>query len=144
MTYKSFADQLEAETAHAAQTMEYTPASEWSERGEADPHAGHYDCERHQLTMGRFTDDELANGAFMNYDVRPAIQDIIAGKAFSPIAWMTAVKDRIRWLSRQTLKLEAENDELKKQVENLKGRLACKNLQGVTLQDKPDFHDMFD
>lgn len=70
MTYKSFADQLEAETAHAAQTMEYTPASEWSERGEADPHAGHYDCERHQLTMGRFTDDELANGAVAAAKVR--------------------------------------------------------------------------
>jgi hypothetical protein len=27
--------------------------------------------------------------------------DIIAGKAFSPIIYMTAVKDRIRWLSRR-------------------------------------------
>ncbi len=135
MTYKSFGGQLEPEIDQASKIMDYTPASGWSDRGEPDPHAGQYDCERHQLTMGRFTDDELANGAFLNYDVRPSIHDIIAGKVFSPIAWMTAVKDRIRWLSRRTLKLEAENAELKNQVENLKGRLACKNLRGVTLRD---------
>jgi len=54
--------------------------------------------------MGELTDDELANGVYMNYDVRPDPRDIIAGKALSPIAWVTAAKDRIRWLSR---KLEA-------------------------------------
>jgi len=55
--------------------------------------------------MGHLTDDELANGAFMNYDRKitepGAIEQIIAGTRHSPIAWMTAVKDRIRWLSRR-------------------------------------------
>lgn len=83
-----------------------TPAAEWRVNGEPDPHGSHYDCERAKLTMGKLTDDELANGAFLNYDIRPNLQDIIAGKAFSPIAWMTAVKDRIRWLSRRSVESE--------------------------------------
>lgn len=77
-----------------------TPAAAWRLEGKPDPHGVIYDCERAKLCMGGLTDDELANGAFMNYDVRPSLQAIIEGKAFSPIAWMTAVKDRIRWLSR--------------------------------------------
>lgn len=77
-----------------------TPSSRWSATGESDPFGRQYDCERAKLAMGHLTDDELANGAFMNYDVRPSLQDIIDRKANSPIAWMTAVKDRIRWLSR--------------------------------------------
>lgn len=83
-----------------------TPAAEWRVTGEADPHDSRYDCERAALCMGKLTDDELANGAFMNYDVRPPIADIVAGKAFSPIAWMSAVKDRIRWLSRRLVESE--------------------------------------
>lgn len=77
-----------------------TPAATWRLKGEPDPHGTHYDCERAALTLGKYTDDELANAAFMNYDRRPPLQDIIDGKAHSPIAYMTAVKDRIRWLSR--------------------------------------------
>ncbi len=78
-----------------------TPAAQWRAAGEVDPHAGRYDCERAELTMGHLSDDELANGAFMNYDAPLDIQGIIAGTHSSPIAWMTAVKDRIRWLSRK-------------------------------------------
>lgn len=74
-----------------------TPAHRWS----ADPHAGRYDGERADLAMGDLTDDELANGAFMNYDRPLNIEGILAGTHSSPIAWMTAVKDRIRWLSRK-------------------------------------------
>ena len=87
-----------------------TPAAEWRINGESDPHSSHYDCERAKLTMGKLTDDELANGAFLNYDIRPNLQDIIAGKAFSPIAWMTAVKDRIRWLSRCLVESETRTN----------------------------------
>ena len=78
-----------------------TPAAHWRNAGELDPHGTSYDCERASLCMGNLTDDELANAAYLNYDVRPAPQDIIAGKAHSPIAYMTAVKERIRWLSRR-------------------------------------------
>ncbi len=77
-----------------------TPAAEWRARGEADPHAGHYDGERSKLCMGHLTDDEVANGAFLNYNAPLNLQGIVAGTHYSPIAWMTAAKDRIRWLSR--------------------------------------------
>lgn len=95
-----------------------TPAAAWRVSGEPDPHGSVYDCERAKLCMGKLTDDELANGAFMNYDVRPDVRDIIAGKAFSPIAWMTAVKERIRWLSRRLV----ESEQREKKVEVL---LSC-------------------
>lgn len=79
-----------------------TPSSHWHAAGEADPHAGHYDRERAALTLGSLTDDELANGAFMNYDQRLPLADMLNPKPgqHMPIVWMTAVKDRIRWLSR--------------------------------------------
>lgn len=77
-----------------------TPSSHWAADREADPHFGHYDKERAQLALGRLTDDELANAAFLHYDVRPPFQDVLDGKALMPIVYMTAVKERIRWLSR--------------------------------------------
>ena len=89
-----------------------TPAAAWRQAGEPDPHAGHYDCERAKLAMGHLTDDELANGAFMNYDQPLNVQGILAGTHASPIAWMTAVKDRIRWLSRELNRAEQERDAL--------------------------------
>jgi hypothetical protein len=84
-----------------------TPAATWRVNGEPDPHDNRYDCERAALTMGGLTDDELANAAFLNYDRRPDFQAMIEGRAFSPIVYMTAVKDRIRWLSRALEKAKA-------------------------------------
>lgn len=78
-----------------------TPGASWRANGEPDPHGDRYNCERAALAMGDLTDDELANGAFMNYDRPLNIEGILAGTHSSPIAWMTAVKDRIRWLSRK-------------------------------------------
>lgn len=77
-----------------------TPGACWRAEGETDPHGERYDCERAALVMGHLSDDELANAAFMNYDVRPSVEGLIAGTAFTPMTYMTAVKDRIRWLSR--------------------------------------------
>lgn len=84
----------------STQDVPRTPAAAWRAAGESDPHAGHYDGERAALCMGHLTDDALANGAFMNYDQPLNVAGILAGTHSSPIAWMTAVKDRIRWLSR--------------------------------------------
>lgn len=80
-----------------------TPSALWRNAGEADPHGDRYNCERAALALGHLSDDELANGAFMNYDGVLDIARIMAKDPdyHSPIAWMTAVKDRIRWLSRQ-------------------------------------------
>lgn len=86
-----------------------TPGATWRAEGKEDPHGDRYNCERAELCLGSFTDDELANYAFMNYDVRPSVQDLISGNGHSPIAIMTAVKDRIRWLSRKLEEAVAYN-----------------------------------
>jgi hypothetical protein len=96
----SFASQIKIIIDEAARTPS-TPAAQWRGDGEPDPHDTRYNCERAQLCMGNLTDDELANGAFMNYDQPLNIPGILAKTHTSPIGWMTAVKDRIRWLSRR-------------------------------------------
>jgi hypothetical protein len=83
-----------------------TPGATWREKGEADPHGTRYNCERAALTLGTLTDDELANGAFLAYDRQPSVDELLSGKGFTPIVWMTAVKDRIRWLSRKLAEAE--------------------------------------
>ncbi|WP_069351810.1 hypothetical protein [Burkholderia cenocepacia] len=84
----------------AADERAATPSAKWRVDGEPDPHGTRYDCERATLTLGALTDDELANAVFMHGNERPPIQDVIAGTAFMPIVYLTAAKDRIRWLSR--------------------------------------------
>ena len=104
-----------------------TPGAQWRAEGDGDPHGKAYDCERAALCMGYLSDDELANAAFLNYDVRPPLQDIIAGRAHSPIAYMTAVKDRIRWLSRKlaeaTALLEVERAKQSVSVEEIQSEI---------------------
>ena len=78
-----------------------TPAATWRIAGEEDPHAGVYDGERAQLTLGQYTDDELANAVFLHGCDRPSPESILTGKAFSGIVYLTAAKERIRWLSRK-------------------------------------------
>lgn len=96
-----------------------TPAALWRGQGEPDPHGTQYECQRSELTMGALTDDELANGAFMNYDQPLNVAGIMAGTHSSPIAWMTAVKDRIRWLSRQLVYSQTRNNEQAVEYNNL-------------------------
>lgn len=107
------------ESKKLAEAPPSTPSSQWRANGEPDPHGDTYACERAALCLGYLTDDELANGAFLNYNAPfPHPQDIIDGKKHSSIVWMTAVKDRIRWLSRA---LEAEQA----RVKNYKGLCAA-------------------
>jgi hypothetical protein len=103
-----------------------TPANHWSGDGEGDPHAGRYDCERAALALGSFTDDELANGAFMNYDQPLDVHAILSKKEgyYSPIAWMTAVKDRIRWLSRSLTACQSRVTEEQKALLLIQGLLS--------------------
>lgn len=74
-----------------------TPSSMWSVKGEVDPHAGKYDGPRQRLAYGNYTDDELANAVFL-CDHRQSL---------SSIGFLTAAKERIRWLSRKLAKAEA-------------------------------------
>lgn len=86
---------------------ERTPSSLWADRGFPDPHGDRYACERAALAMGDLSDDELANAVFMHGDKQPSIADLVAGKAFLPLAYLTAAKDRIRWLSRALVAAQA-------------------------------------
>lgn len=73
--------------------MTDTPAAKWRENGEDDPHGNRYDCKRSDLAMGNLTDDELADSLLVGSD----------------LAFQTAAKDRIRWLSRQVEDLKVSH-----------------------------------
>lgn len=85
-----------------------TAGAGWRERGEADPHGKRYDGERAALCMGNLTDDELANAVFLYGNERPSMEQMMAGVPTS-IAYLTAAKDRIRWLSRKLAEALAPN-----------------------------------
>ncbi|GEM_PF-7022045 len=77
-----------------------TPGARWTADGQADPHGRQYECERAALTLGHYTDDELANAVFLHGNEQPSMAALAAGKALPGIAYLTAAKERIRWLSR--------------------------------------------
>ncbi|EKN5943890.1 hypothetical protein DVP82_23485 [Yersinia enterocolitica] len=83
-----------------------TTAANWRQEGKTDPHNTRYECQRVDLTMGQLTDDEIANAVFL-CDHRTS---------FDSIVYLTAAKDRIRWLSRSNealiAQLEAAQQEL--------------------------------
>lgn len=89
----------------SASSVPVTPAATWREKGEPDPHGKQYECERAALTLGKLTDDELANGVFMNADQPLDIERVLARDPdyHPPIVWLSAAKERIRWLSRALL-----------------------------------------
>lgn len=91
-----------------------TPPNRWSLNGEGDEFAHYLDKERIDLTLGKFTDDELANGVFMYgdrpLDVAKALDPTI--EYYPPISWLTAGKERIRWLSRKLVAVEQRIAEL--------------------------------
>lgn len=78
-----------------------------------DPFAALSNKQRSELPMGNLTDDELANGVYLHGDREPNIQDVISGKAYRPIVWLTAAKERMRWLSRRLRIVEEELAALK-------------------------------
>jgi hypothetical protein len=85
-----------------------TSAAKWRESGEPDPHGKQYDCERAALCMGNLTDDELANAVFLHGNEKPDIQAVMRGEAYMPLSYLTAAKDRIRWLSRKVEELASK------------------------------------
>ena len=83
-----------------------TPGARWAATGEPDPHGTRYDCERSDLAMGNLSDDELANAVFINGDRNPTFAQMTSGE-LPGSAYLTAAKDRIRWLSRALAAAEA-------------------------------------
>lgn len=121
-----------------------TPSSKWFANGDKDPHEGKYDCERHELTLGDLTDDELANEVFMWGDHKPSVEELLSGNAKISTHYLTAGKERIRWLSRKnnvlTEELQAKTDflalkgaECERFREALVDLLECK---GILTSDK--------
>lgn len=102
---------LRARVAELEAKQPATPANHWSGDGEEDPHVNRYDCERAALVMGDLTDDELANAVFMHGNEMPDFQRVLAGTAKMPIVYLTAAKDRIRWLSRALAGATANHNE---------------------------------
>ncbi len=96
------------ELAEKVKESQPTPSSRWAANGEPDPHGSRYDCERAALVMGDLSDDELANAVFLHGNEQPSVAQIVAG-AMLPIAYLTAAKDRIRWLSRALVAAEAKS-----------------------------------
>lgn len=91
----------------------FTPPSEWSVMGKDDPHGSYYSSnERNNLAMGNFTDDQLANAAFLLGDGY--------SQPFSGIAVLTGAKERIRWLSRRVNFLEAEYCKLRPRMHTVR------------------------
>ncbi|HEY8331527.1 MAG TPA: hypothetical protein VIO83_09405 [Pseudomonas sp.] len=82
------------------QPLPGTQSSRWAADGQSDPHGDRYACERAALALGHLTDDELANAVYLHGNEQPSMADLVAGKALSGIVYLTAAKERIRWLSR--------------------------------------------
>ncbi|WP_146147092.1 hypothetical protein [Photobacterium kishitanii] len=112
-----------------ANVVTKTPSSRWYENDREDFHKGVYDCERHELDLGDLTDDELANDVFLFGNSKPAICEILAGTAKMPIVYLTAAKERIRWLSRQ-------NNNLSERVAELEDKLASLTSSTNTAENK--------
>lgn len=91
-----------------------TPPNRWSLNGEEDQFADYLSKKRKDLTLGQYTDDELANGVYMNGDGPIDLRKMQDPNAdyYPPIAWLTAGKERIRWLSRKLVAAEQRIAEL--------------------------------
>ena len=80
------------------QPLDDTPGAHWRAEGKKDPHDDKYLCARNELCMGNLTDDELANEMFL-YDHRTGLESM---------PYLTAAKERIRWLSRKLAAAEQQ------------------------------------
>lgn len=101
-----------------------TPSSNWFKDGDPDNFPKLINKERGDLMLGDHTDDELANAIFMygNPCDHEKTRRLMAGE-LTDMAYLTAGKERIRWLSRH---LEAQlkaNAELVAQIATLEADL---------------------
>lgn len=99
-----------------------TPSALWfAEAAGGDPFPELINKERGSLCMGKYTDDEIANGVFMNGDMpeHERHRALLSGRP-SSIAWLTAGKERIRWLSRHLESALGREGLLLEQVQGLR------------------------
>ena len=109
-------------------TNKSTPNAKWIADGEPNPFGDRYDVTRDELPRGDVTDYALANEVYLHGNMKPTIDDMLAGHM--PIVYLTAAKERIRWLSYQNHLLSQQItkpttgvpvEELKALVEDLEG-----------------------
>lgn len=99
-----------------------TPSSLWfAEQACGDHFPELINRERGSLVMGNHTDDELANEVFLygNMSIEEKHRAMMNGKS-SSIAYLTAGKERIRWLSRHLEAALARGELLLEQVQGLR------------------------
>jgi hypothetical protein len=111
-----------------------TPAAKWRQEGQADPHGDHYNCQRAALTLGEPTDDELANGVFLHGNEPLNINALLRKTPgyHSAVVWLTAGKDRIRWLSRSL-----EESTAREQALQLRLNAADQRIDELTAKQHP-------
>lgn len=123
-----------------------TPSSRWFVEGEADYHPDLINRDRGNLMLGDHTDDELANEVFLYGDMSADDKHraIMSGKP-SSIAYLTAGKERIRWLSRHLEGSLANEKVLCEQLvsydEKIWNFLVCDHVQqrqGLLFTDEGD------
>lgn len=112
-----------------------TPSSHWRNENKEDPFGDRYKCGRESLTLGNQTDDELANSVFMYGNDRPDIEKLLSGEAHLPITYLTAAKDRIRWLSRQNDAKESRIAEMELALRQLVNALDTIHQEQAFTQD---------
>lgn len=87
---------------------------QWLQDGKEDPFASYCDRPRDALPLAHWSDDQLANYIFYNYDrsqeddlaIMLAIANGKETNDVTRIAAATAVQQRLRWLSRRVMLLE--------------------------------------
>ena len=97
-----------------------TPSANWFINGEKDPFPELINQERGSLCLGNHTDDELAAEVFLygNPSDREKSQRLMSGQ-IPDIAYLTAAKERIRWLSRHLESSLKANQELVNRIVEL-------------------------
>lgn len=98
---------------------ESTPSERWFANKGPDEFPELINKERGSLVMGSYTDDELANAVFLYGDMSLEEKhlSVMSGKPTS-MAYLTAGKERIRWLSRHLESSLASEQKLVKDQAN--------------------------
>jgi hypothetical protein len=119
----------------------------WLVEGRDDDFAHYLNRPREDLPAADLSDDELANYAFMNYDRdMNAELAVMMGhiEGLPKIAIMTAVKERLRWLSRRLAVAEGRYPGMPSHGVSEMPELAMAGDEGRILTVNPDWCDWYE
>lgn len=112
-----------------AANVKSTPFSRWREGGRPDPFGNRFNNGYEKLTHGNLNHERIAKAL------------IYFRSDFMFIGWLTAGKERLRWLSRSLYKLANEHDAINQERATLpKGHLSDDELANLFFmtEDKDD------